>query len=55
MRRHHQVFTPLTSATVVAGQKQQATETEGTAPRITTQSIFVDSVAVGWQMYSLLY
>lgn len=54
MRRHHQVFTPLTSATVVAAKKQQATETESTAPHVPTQSIFLDFIAVGWQIYSLL-
>lgn len=56
MLRHRKVFfSPLTTGTVVAAQKQQATETERTAPHILIQSIFLDFIAVRWQMYSLLY
>jgi len=55
MLRHYKVFCPLTTGTVVAAQKQQATETERTAGHILIQSIFLDFIAVGWQMYSLLY
>lgn len=55
MLRHHKIFSPLTTGTVVAAQKQQATETGRTAPHILIQSILLDLIAVGWQMYSLLY